>query len=235
MTPLRFLSALVFVLLTIVATAQTRTYKNNKPVQRLHDYNAIKISKSQRGIVCPVFEESRYPYTGIGIKLGDPFAFTFKFYVNEKFAIVADFGRSASGLYNHYYTSLFEEYVPDPADTLSYFSHKVNSDFVGEFKFLYHFDASGLSPGLRFYTGIGWEVRDLSITYQYVTKEPASPETFSTKRQRSTQGAQVILGLEYANFKLPISAFMELEYYYDLLKDPGKTKLQGGVGLRYIF
>jgi hypothetical protein len=227
--------AIFFALLaTGFAEAQTRTF-NNKPVQRLHDYNAIKISKSKRGIVCPVFEESKYPYQGIGIKLGDPFAVTFKFYFNKNFAFVADFGRTASGLYSHYYTSLFNEYVPDPGDTLSYFSHKVKADFVGELKLLYHIDAQKLSPGLRFYTGLGWEVRDLSIVYQYVTEAPAAPGTFSAQRKRATQGIQAIVGIEYAKFSLPISAFMELEYYYDLLKDPGQTKLQGGVGLRYIF
>ena len=106
---------------------------------------------------------------------------------------------------------------------------------MGELKFLYHIDAQKLSPGLRFYTGLGWEARNLNIDYLYVTDPPAEPAFLHAQRKRSTQGIAAILGIEYANFSLPISAFMELEYYYDLVKDPGWTKLQGGVGLRYIF
>jgi hypothetical protein len=185
--------------------------------------------------VCPIFDESGYPYTGIGVKLGDPFAITAKFYFNKHLALVADFGRSASALYSQYYTDLFDSYFPDPADTTNYFTHEVKNDFVGELKFLYHIDAQKLSPGLRFYTGIGWEARDLVIQYQYEVVPPATPGFETHQRKRTTQGVQAIIGVEYANFSLPISAFMELEYYYDIVKDPGWTKLQGGVGLRYIF
>jgi hypothetical protein len=34
---------------------------------------------------------------------------------------------------------------------------------------------------------------------------------------------------------MPISAFMEMELYTDIKIDPGWEKVQGGVGLRYVF
>lgn len=231
-----FTTSVLLVFLAIqCAEAQSSIYKGKKLPPRREGYNAIRIPKSKRAIVCPVFDESGYPYTGVGIKLGDPFAVTVKFYFNKKFALVADFGKTASSLYSQYYTDLFDEYVPDPGDTLSYFGHEIKSDWVGELKLLYHIDAQKLSPGLRFYVGLGWEARDLVINYQYITEQPAAPDFFDAQRKRTTQGVQGIIGIEYANFSLPISAFMEMEYYYDLVKDPGWTKLQGGVGLRYIF
>jgi hypothetical protein len=234
---IKFLLAFIFVAFISMqcALAQTSIYKGKKLPPRREGYNAIRIPKSKRAIVCPIFDESGYPYTGIGIKLGDPFALTVKFYFNKHFALVADFGKSASALYSQYYTDLFDSYVPDPGDTLSYFSHEIKSDWVCELKLLYHIDAQKLSPGLRFYTGLGLEARDLIINYQYVTDPPAQPDFLTTQRKRTTQGFLAIVGIEYANFSLPISAFMELEYYYDIVKDPGWTKIQGGVGLRYIF
>jgi hypothetical protein len=48
-------------------------------------------------------------------------------------------------------------------------------------------------------------------------------------------GPQVAVGIEYSYFSIPISAFMELEYFTDIQADPGWTRLEGGVGLRYVF
>lgn len=230
-----FVSLLMIFVAIHCSEAQTSIYKGKKLPTKRSSYNAIRIPKSKRGGICPIFDDSGYPYTGIGIKLGDPFALTAKFYFNKHFAIAADFGKSASALYSQYYTKLFDTYVPDPTDTISYFTHEVKNDWVGELKFLYHVDAQKLAPGLRFYGGAGLQARDLVINYQYEVKPPATPDFKTIQRKRSTQGVVGVLGVEYANFSLPISAFMELEYYYDLVKDPGWTKLQGGVGLRYIF
>jgi hypothetical protein len=230
--------SLLLVLLLVLAVtqgnAQRSVFKGKKLPPQRSNYNAIRIPKS-KSFVCPVFDESSYPYTGIGVKVGDPFALTFKFYISKNFAVVADFGKSASALYSQYYTDIFDNYFPDPDDTLTYFSHKVVQDWVGEFKLIYQIDASALSPGLWFYTGAGVEGRDLKIDYQYSTNAPLPPETRTVQRKRTTQGVEAVIGVEYANFKFPISTFLELEYYYDLAKDPGWTKLQGGVGLRYIF
>jgi hypothetical protein len=235
LTKTLIVSSLIVLIAVQSASAQTTIYKGKKLPPNRSSYNAIRIPKSKRAIVCPIFDESGYPYTGLGVKLGDPFALTAKFYFSKQFALVADFGKSASALYSQYYTELFDEYVPNPGDSLSYFTHKIKSDWVGELKFLYHIDVQKISPGLRFYVGAGWEARDLIIQYQVEVVDPGEPDFFTVQKKRSTQGVIAVVGIEYANFSLPISAFMELEYYYDLIKDPGWMKLQGGVGLRYIF
>ena len=54
-------------------------------------------------------------------------------------------------------------------------------------------------------------------------------------RVRATMGPVGVAGIEYSHFSLPMSAFMELEYFSDVMADPGWTRMQGGVGLRYIF
>ncbi|MFN7602231.1 MAG: hypothetical protein ACK5R0_12635, partial [Bacteroidota bacterium] len=66
-------------------------------------YGALKVSRGKALIMCPIFEESKYPYQGIGFKVGDPFAFTYKFYPTKHWAFAVDAGKAASGLYNKYY------------------------------------------------------------------------------------------------------------------------------------
>jgi hypothetical protein len=52
---------------------------------------------------------------------------------------------------------------------------------------------------------------------------------------RFTFGPVAIVGFEYSYFTLPVSAFIEVEWFTDALLDPGYNRFQGGVGLRYIF
>ena len=68
-------------------------------------FRVPNVSKSKASIMCPIFHESRYPYQGIGLKFGDPFALSYKFYPNKNWAFAADAGKVASGLYNKYYRS----------------------------------------------------------------------------------------------------------------------------------
>lgn len=197
--------------------------------------------------ICPVFETSSYPYHGLGFKFGDPFALTYKFYPNRRFSIALDFGKASSGLYNRYFREKFQEYALE-GDTLSenssitYSSHQIKSDLIGECKFLYHIEASKISPGLQVYIGAGWEWKNTRISYGYdymrtsSTGEDLIIDEFRVfPQQRSTMGPQAVLGIEYAYFQIPISAFMELEYFSDIQADPGRQRFEGGVGLRYIF
>ncbi len=201
-----------------------------------HKHNVIKMPRSKAKTICPIFEDTGYPYQGIGIKLGDPFAVTYKYYPNKHIAFVADFGKSASGLYSKYYSELFDEVINDPDDTLDYYSHKVKADWVGELKVLYQINGEKISPGLQIYAGLGGEIRSLKIQYDFIAQTtPDETKFFDTDVNRLTAGIEGVLGIEYSYFKLPISAFMELEYYVDVVKDPGWRKVQGGVGLRYVF
>lgn len=205
-----------------------------------HNYNVIKVSRSKAKTICPIFEDTGYPYHGIGIKLGDPFAVTYKYYANKHFSFGVDFGRSASGLYSSYYREVFNEFTrPDTLQenqSTTYLAHKAKSDLVGEIKVLYHMKADKISQGLQVYAGLGWEWRYLKIQYDYLVNDGIFDDKIEfITRDRFTYGAQGTVGIEYSYFKMPISAFMELEVFVDLLRDPGFYKIQGGVGLRYVF
>jgi len=198
-------------------------------------FNSGKNRKTYKGI------RSNFPHHGIGFKLGDPFALTYKFYVTEDFSFAVDFGSAASSLYNRYFREKFDEYAKSDTfktsdASLKYISHKINSDLTGEVKFLYHFDAKVLSPGIQVYVGGGWEWKDTNISYVYkYTNSGIESNPGQFQRRRLTMGPQLIIGLEYGSFDIPVSAFTELEYYRDVQIDPGSYRLEGGVGLRYIF
>jgi hypothetical protein len=236
-----FIGLLLVVLAPILdAQAQRSKHKPSAYTRERWGHNNTRFSKSKAKIACPIFENSGYPYHGFGLKLGDPFALTYKFYPNKKYSFVIDFGKAASGLYSKYYAELFETFLQDTLQTgesVEYFSHKVKSDVVAEFKVLRNFDATKISNGLVFYVGLGVQLRSLEIEYNYFPSTgPADPENIEvTTRSRFTQGVDALIGIEYSYFSVPISAFMEVGTFTDVSKDPGYTRIQGGVGLRYIF
>jgi len=209
-----------------------------------YNSNAARVKGAKAKTICPVFQNSRYPYFGLGVKLGDPFAATFKYYPNKHLGLVVDFGKASSGLYNRYFREQFEGYQePDtlsPGASVNYLTHKIKSDFVGETKILYHIDAGKISEGLQFYVGVGFELKRTALDYDYLYEtDPllgdAENRPGRISESRFTMGPQAVIGIEYSYFQLPISAFMELEYFVDVFKDPGWSRMQGGVGLRYIF
>lgn len=210
--------------------------KSQKRRHSQQNHNAIKVKGSKAKIVCPIYKESRFPYHGIGFKLGDPFALTYKLYASKKISICIDAGKAASGLYSRHYQSLFDHYLNRDTlgvgNSLGYLTYRVISDWVGEVKALYSIDVSNLSEGLQFYLGLGLQGKNTSLeyTYQYNTTDIGK---FS--RTYSTVGQTTIAGIEYNYFQIPLSAYMELEMFTDVHQNFGVVRFQGGAGLRYIF
>jgi hypothetical protein len=247
---MRFLKPLLVALLCIFFVGEViaqRSNKRNAYSKSKLGLRTPKVRGYKAKIICPVFEKSQYPYQGVGFKLGDPFAITYKFYPNERFSFGVDFGKASSGLYNSYFREKFEQYGADGADTLAanssltYSFHRLKRDIVFEAKVLYHIKGDKISPGLQVYFGGGWEWKNSIIQYDYFynRKTPSGGQLINdfriTPRKRFTMGPQVVVGIEYAYFQLPISAFMEVEFFTDVQADPGWHRFEGGVGLRYIF
>ena len=215
-------------------SAQSRAYTKGRTP------SATKSRPNKASVVCPIFDERGYPYQGFGLKLGDPFALTYKFYATKNLAIALDAGKTASGLYNKYYQNAFADYIPDTltADqSMQHISHKVTKDFFLEGKVLYQWNAERLSKGLQFYVGAGWQWRNATIIYDYILNDGVSGAVAlgQTTQTRFTYGPVGVLGFEYAYFSIPISAFIEVEWFHDVALDPGYNRFQGGVGLRYVF
>src|SRR6187549_3295494 len=99
MSPRNFFILAAFCLLSGVSYAQkARIYNGGKSMYTRERYNsAARIRGAKAKTICPIFESSKYPYQGFGIKLGDPFAVTYKYYFNKRFAVAADIGKASSG------------------------------------------------------------------------------------------------------------------------------------------
>lgn len=231
--------------ISTVLLVVTLTHSGFAQVTKSHkssSYRVPRVNSNKARIMCPIFEASQYPYQGIGIKLGDPVALTYKFYANKHFSFAADVGKAASGLYNKYYRDAFVTYLPDTLNkdqSITYLTHKVTSDWFVETKFLYQWDAEKISKGLQLYAGLGWQWRNTTIEYDYnfddFSKNFSEGKFGKFTETRFTYGPVIALGFEYSYFSLPLSAFIEVELYTDALIDPGYQRFQGGVGVRYVF
>ncbi len=238
---MRFLIAvLVATILSLidaqVSVAQDKNYTKARFVR------LPKSKTNGASIIHPIFDERLYPYHGIGIKLGDPTALTYKFYAIKNFALSVDAGKAANGLYNDYYRNSFMDYLPDTLtanESIRHLSNKVTSDIFLEGKFLYQWDTEKISKGLQIYVGAGWQWRRTNIRYDYLFND-LSPGGNGAKSDRivlnrNTNGPVAIVGFEYSYFSIPISAFIEIEWFSDVSLDPGYHRFQGGMGLRYVF
>jgi len=195
-----------------------------------------KFKKNKKmAIICPIFLASEYPYQGIGVKIGDPFAITYKLYVTENLGLSIDVGSAASGLYSKFHRSNFANF-PE-FDTVIYQSHDVKSDLVIQARFMLHSqNLDKLVRGLDWYIGAGFQFRDLDIEYQFIYEpNPTFRENLSNNKNIFSSGPEIILGIEYSYFQIPLSAFAELNLFRNIDVENAKTRLQGGIGLRYVF
>lgn len=216
-------------------------HAQQKKSKRSSSYSVPRVGGNKARIICPIFIESRYPYQGIGFKLGDPFALAYKYYPTKHFAFAVDAGKAASGLYNKYYRGAFPSYLPDTLNSdqsITYLAHTAKVDWFIETKFLYQWDAEKISKGLQLYAGAGWQWRNTVLEYDYTFNDQSNNQDDGKfgkfTETRFTYGPVFLVGFEYSYFSLPLSAFIEVELFTDAYIDPGYQRFQGGVGLRYI-
>ena len=235
-----FVLVFIFSICCISLHAQKRTTNyGNK-------YKPIRMTHKKAKVICPIFEKSAYPYHGFGFKVGDPVALTYKLYFRKYLSFVVDGGSSSSGLYTSKHRSDFklysseinipEDYPIDQSFYPVYTNHRVLGEYVAEGKVLFQMQTDQLYKGLQTYVGIGWQYRQLGIEYVYYYGYPNSNEigkdTF--QKNKTYQGPELILGIEYSYFQIPVSAFMEITAFRDITFTSW-SRLQGGIGLRYVF
>lgn len=202
-------------------------------------YKNITVPKSKMNTICPGYVGGAYPYQGVGIKLGDPFAFTYKAYLSESISIVMDLGRVSSGLYNNFHIDNFaREQQPDTLTgdaSIRYFGHTPRKDGVFAVKLLFASEFSDIKA-LRAYFGAGLQYRWSTIDYTYIREVPTRDnELGSFVLSNTTTGVAGTLGIEYSHPSIPVSSFFEVETYLDLNTYPDWVRVSAGVGLRYTF
>lgn len=236
MIKLRILLVVALLGVFFSAYSQKRYKKSLNQTYGTQKHRPAKFRTNKKtAVICPTFVPSEYPYQGIGIKMGDPFAITYKLYATEVFAISIDGGIAAHGLYNKRYQDLFNT-LPD-IDSLTYITHEVLQDTHLSAKFsIYNFGPE-ISDKLDYYISLGWQWRYVRIEYGYnETQNVTETQYFTSTETLDYNGPEAGLGFEYSYFDLPLSAFVEATVMYDMTyNDPAYFRFQGGIGIRYIF
>lgn len=217
------------------AFSQKRYKKSLNDTYKTQRHKPMKFKNNKKmAVICPIFIPSEYPYQGIGFKAGDPFALTYKLYATKWLAFSIDGGIGAYGLYKKEYAELFNT-LPE-SDTLEYFNHQVDKDTYVAAKVSFYGEGPRFLRGLDYYVSIGWQFRYVDILYGY-NEEISQTETLfgSFNKQLDYNGPEVGFGLEFAYFEIPVSAFMEINWMYNIVHNPGFLKFQGGIGMRYVF
>lgn len=206
--------------------------KKNKPTD-------IRFKKNRKmAVICPIFQLSEFPYQGIGIKLGDPFAVTYKFYASEKWAVGIDGGVAAWGLYNDLWVERFTQ-NPDN-EGLTYVSNEIDSHITVAAKVARYSNIRGIK-GLSVYYGLGFQTQFVTVTYDVTFEEPTQPGFPPVSRigqvteSYQPYGPEIDLGLEYAYFDLPLTTFLEFDMFFNLEQEQPWKRFQGGIGIRYVF
>lgn len=214
----------------LILLTSAESFSQQNPYKRRHSAKMPRNRKMK--IICPVFIPNEYPYQGIGIKVGDPFAFTYKLYLSEYFGMEVDIGNGASFLYKKFFKSNFVNF--DGLDTLNYLGHSVKNDFVGQFRFMIHTPIETIK-GLDLYLGGGYQFKNTEVLYRY--NDPANGFAMEQEARRSQffYGPDAFLGAEYANFDIPVSLFVEANMFFIIEANGLGPRFQAVAGIRYIF
>jgi hypothetical protein len=205
----------------------------NASYGKKHSPMKFKYNKKM-AVICPIFVPSEYPYQGIGFKAGDPFAITYKLYATKWLAFSIDGGIAAYGLYKSRYEELFNSF-PE-SDTLTYVNQQVEKDTHVSAKVSFYGEGPKFLKGLDYYVSLGWQFRYVDILYGFDQEVSNTESVFgSFTKQLDYYGPEVGLGIEYSYFNLPMSAFMEGIWMYDIVNEPAFIKFQLGIGIRYVF
>lgn len=223
------------ILIYFGASAQKRYSKSLNQIYGKRYQPARFFNNKKMKVICPANVINEFPYQGIGVKIGDPFAATYKLYATPWLAVSVDAGFGTYGLYQNQYADFFNNFPQ--ADTVTYFNHRVKNDTYIAFKLSFYNEVPKfLLKNFDYYISLGWQFRYATIQYGFNTNINPTETIFgSFTGQVDYMGPEIGLGIEYSYFDLPIAAFFELNGMYNIMTSPEFFKLQGGVGLRYIF
>jgi hypothetical protein len=167
-----------------------------------------------------------FPYQwGIGLKLGDPTGLTVKKYMeNRALELIAG--------YPYYYNSYYGNRFKHDKRYKNYifgnpYKHSNRASF--QVRYLIHKDLSDFR-GLRWYAGIGGQLRTISYYYDYSDQDG---NLYTERTTSANLGVDGIIGMEYTFEDLPLSVFADINLYIELIKLPFYMEGQGGIGIRY--
>ncbi len=174
---------------------------------------------------------------GVGLRLGEPLSITYKKFLDGNFAIEGMFGRAGVNS-AQYYQRAFDNNRPTP--NAFYAGHSTGSSFSFNLRGAYHEDITddlNIDQGYFLaYAGAGVQLRSTRVDYSYTDPASSPPGVFFRESRRNIDlGPEIFGGGEYYFDDLPISIFAEIGLFMELIDRFGHLKLQGGIGVRYLF
>lgn len=169
---------------------------------------------------------------GIGIKLGDPTAFTYKMYGAKDNAIEFTLGTTSAGWWGGYYRNSFGLY--SKYKDFFYVGHTVNSTIVLQGRYLKHKSiTSDIEGKFDWYYGFGAAMRLANVDYTY--RETVNGQILRDAATNVSLGPEGIIGLEYLFKDAPVSVFVEASLMFEVINRPFTPWSFGGFGIRYNF
>ncbi|MBW8049170.1 MAG: hypothetical protein FVQ77_02290 [Cytophagales bacterium] len=168
---------------------------------------------------------------GIGIRLGDPTGITVKKYISEGNAFELNIGSTGFWDFNRTKKCGFKASYDD----YEFLGHDRSSVLAIQFHYLFHNNISGIDVGiLQWYFGFGAQVRFFGVcNYRYKPFD-GSPWIHDQVSEIDIGGDGVI-GAEYTFEGVPISVFLDLCLFLEIVDNPFLFFGQGGLGARYNF
>ncbi|MFN3999642.1 hypothetical protein [Algoriphagus sp.] len=172
---------------------------------------------------------------GVGIRLGEPLSLTYKDFIEDylSFEIMLG-GAGVNG--SDYYRKAFEK--NPPTSNSFYQTHSASRGVSVNFRMALHEDITDVfeitQGSLLGYGGAGVQLRTTNVKYSYFQNTPSNPSILREERTNLDIGPEIFAGAEYYFDNTPISVFVEVGMFLELI-DRINFKGQGGIGIRYLF
>lgn len=174
---------------------------------------------------------------GIGLRLGDPTGLSVKRFLGDN-GVEFNFGRTA---WTYDPEWRFKYY--DGFDGYDYLDGRLHSALSFQLHYLKYKDIQldGIT-GLQWYFGFGGQLRALTADYYYRYRVYYGPNADDYRWERRWEkatdldfGLDGVIGLDYLLPKTPISVFVDMILFTEIIDNPFLFQLQGGAGVRYNF
>lgn len=181
---------------------------------------------------------------GIGLRGGDPSGLTLKKYMDGN-ALEISFGRTHWFSGRGWYDNRFHDWYRDndySYQEFQYVGYRSSVPLGLQVHYMWQKPigrvAESNMKGLDWYIGFGGQLRVQSYTFDYRYKLFGDPQWYYAKGDRVTDidiGADGVIGLEYTFNKIPLSLFADATLFMEIVDQPFRFWMQGGIGIRYNF
>ncbi|MEK6477282.1 hypothetical protein WJR50_07100 [Catalinimonas sp. 4WD22] len=168
---------------------------------------------------------------GIGLRVGDPTGLTVKRFLGSR-AFELSIGRSGMMGFNARREFDNDNYFDDYVYLDSRFRSAVGVQL--HYLSFKQIPIEG-SDELSWYVGLGGQLRSTSVDYRYRYWRNNDRRDRWESVTDLDFGADFLGGLDYTFHDVPLSLFVDVTLFVELLDDPLFLRLQGGGGIRYNF